>query len=72
MSQDISIGGMFLKGEEMPGIGLEVHLQLTLPGVGEALLPAFVRWTKEGGFGVQFGLLGVRETHAIGKLTRSA
>lgn len=69
-SQDVSIGGMFLSAVEAPGIGLEVKLEFELPGLGSVELPAFVRWTKDGGFGVQFGLLGARETHAIGKLVR--
>jgi len=28
-------------------------------------LPGVVRWAKPNGFGVQFGSLGARETHAI-------
>lgn len=71
-SQDVSLGGMFLHGEKTPAIGTEVRLAIALPKLGEVELPGFVRWTKDGGFGVQFGLLGARETHAIGKLVREA
>ena len=36
------------------------------------VLPAIVRWTSPVGMGVQFGLLGVRETHAITEIVRAA
>lgn len=69
-SEDISVGGMFFSATSVPGIGLEVTVALELPVLGAVELPAFVRWVKAGGYGVQFGLLGARETHAIGKLVR--
>lgn len=71
-SEDLSIGGMFLSAESSPAIGLEVDLAFELPHLGAVRLPAFVRWTKHQGYGVQFGLLGARETHAIGKLVRGS
>jgi type IV pilus assembly protein PilZ len=37
---------------------------------GDLRLPAIVRWTKPDGFGVQFGSLGARETHAISQLLK--
>ena len=33
-------------------------------------LPGVVRWNRDDGMGVQFGLIGARETHAITELTR--
>jgi type IV pilus assembly protein PilZ len=33
-------------------------------------LPGIVRWAKPDGFGVQFGSLGARETHAISELLK--
>ena len=33
-------------------------------------IPGVVRWTRPDGMGVQFGLLGARETHAITELTK--
>jgi len=71
-SVDISLGGMFVRGEQVPEIGTPVDLKLALPGVGSTTLPAFVRWRKEGGVGLQFGLIGPRETRAIGKLVRGS
>ena len=72
-SKDISIGGMFIFSEQVPSFGDKLLLKITLPGAaGELSLPAVVRWADRGsgGFGVQFGLLGARETHAIAKLMR--
>ena len=71
-SRDVSLGGMFLTGEVTPPIGAAVSLQFELRGLGAVTLPGFVRWVKSDGYGVQFGLLGARETHAIGKLARGA
>jgi hypothetical protein len=34
------------------------------------LLPGTVRWTSERGVGIQFGLLGTQETHAITEIER--
>jgi hypothetical protein len=36
------------------------------------LLPGIVRWTKQDGMGVQFRLLGARETHAITEIMRTS
>ena len=67
-SIDISVGGMFLGSTPHAKIGAEVELQFELGKLGFVKLPGFIRWTAERGFGVQFGLLGPRETHAIGGL----
>lgn len=69
-SIDISVGGLFVAGFSAAPIGTEVSLKFELPPLGEVRLPAFVRWTSARGFGLQFGLLGAKETHAIGKLVR--
>ena len=71
-SKDISHGGMFLSGQAPCPVGTELMLSFDLPGVGLTQLPAFVRWHRVDGFGVQFGLLGARETHAIGRLLRAS
>jgi type IV pilus assembly protein PilZ len=71
IGKDISLGGMFIESETPAGFGAEVVVTTTLPGHrGEFTLPGVVRWTKPGGMGVQFGLLGARETHAITEITR--
>ena len=70
-SRDISLGGMFIAADQRPGFNTKVTISIHLPGVaGESELPAIVRWTGEDGFGVQFGLLGARTTHAITELLR--
>lgn len=72
ISQDISLGGVFLESSVEAVIGSEVRVRLVLPGLGDVALPGFIRWVKPNGFGVQFGLLGARETHAIGRLVRGS
>ena len=70
--RDISLGGMFIEAGEVPAFGTAVTVITRLPGVqDEARLPAVVRWNKAGGFGVQFGLLGARDTHAITRFMKA-
>lgn len=69
-SFDISLGGMLLAGSSGVEIGAEVTLVFDLPKLGEVQMPGFVRWSSERGIGIQFGLIGPRETHAIGGLVR--
>jgi type IV pilus assembly protein PilZ len=64
---DISVGGMFVECSTVPSFGSKLTIRTSLGGT-EVALPAVVRWTKPGGFGVQFGLMGARETHAITQL----
>jgi len=46
--------------------GGKVTVYLRLNGAsGATALPGIVRWVKAGQMGVQFGLLGARETYAI-------
>ncbi len=69
MAKDISIGGMFIEAQEILAFGVEITIVGRLPGTkAELRLPAIVRWAKPDGFGVQFGSLGARETHAISEL----
>jgi len=60
----VSLGGMFIEAAETPAFGTQLTIVTRLGGM-DAKLPGVVRWAKPGGFGVQFGLLGARETHAI-------
>lgn len=71
-AKDISMGGMFIESEAQVTFGQEVIILLRLPNAkADSRLPGVVRWIKPGGFGVQFGLLGARETHAISELFKS-
>ena len=64
--RDLSLGGMFIETSDQAAFGAEITIILYLPGMdGEQTLPATVRWTTADGMGVQFGLLGVRHTHAL-------
>jgi type IV pilus assembly protein PilZ len=72
ISKDISVGGMFIDSSEQPSFGTQLNIVLRLPNTKvDARLPGVVRWLKPDGFGVQFGLLGARETHAISELLKS-
>jgi hypothetical protein len=62
---DLSLGGMFVAGVGA-SFGALVRIRVCLPGSEAAVvLPGVVRWVREDGAGVQFGLLGARETYSI-------
>ena len=70
--KDISVGGMFIESEAPVAFGAQVTIVVRLPNTkAESRLPGVIRWFNPGGFGVQFGLLGARETHAISELFKS-
>jgi len=68
-TRDLSVGGAFVEGHDIPAFGSKVILALTVPGHGELKLSGIVRWTKPEGFGVQFQLLGAKETYLITRVT---
>jgi hypothetical protein len=71
LAKDISLGGMYLESDAAVSFGAELTFIGRLPGAkADSRLPAVVRWTKPGGFGVQFGLLGALETHIISQLLK--
>jgi type IV pilus assembly protein PilZ len=71
-SKDISLGGMFVETETPAAFGAEVVIFVALPSDPNQLrLPGIVRWTRPSGMGVQFGLLGARETHLITEVVRA-
>ena len=71
-SKDVSLGGMYVHTPQTLSFGIELVVHIRLPGIKTPLaMPAVVRWTRPGeGMGLQFGLLGARETHAITELSR--
>jgi hypothetical protein len=72
-SKDLSIGGMFIETVRPLAFRAELVVYLALPGQSASFaLPGVVRWTGAGGMGIQFGLLGARETHAITEATKEA
>ena len=71
IAMDISLGGMFIATDLPDPFGTEIVVQLSVEGLApELLLPAVVRWTRPDGMGVQFGLLGARETFEITEILR--
>ena len=70
-AKDISLGGMFIETSAPVAFSAELVVHVTLPSQKAPFaLPGVVRWTRTDGMGVQFGLIGARETHAITELTR--
>jgi len=73
IAKDVSIGGMFIETAAPAPFGAAVLVSFEPSGfVRAVLVPATVRWTRVDGMGVQFGLLGARETHAITEMTRAS
>ncbi len=72
VARDISVGGMFVETESPIAFGKSVVIYVRLPASKtELTLPGVVRWTRTDGMGVQFGLLGARETHAITEVVKA-
>jgi len=68
---NISIGGVFLETASRPTFGATVRLTVELPTLAYPLrINATVRWLDANGVGLQFGLMGARETHALTELFR--
>jgi type IV pilus assembly protein PilZ len=66
VARDISLGGMFIETYVVGSPRDLIVVHLTLPGSTRRMaLLAIVRWITDEGMGVQFGLLGARETHEI-------
>jgi type IV pilus assembly protein PilZ len=76
IGKDISIGGMFIETQMTATFGAEIVVRVRLrtpSGADQDFdLPGVVRWVRAGGMGVQFGLLGALETHAITELAKLA
>lgn len=71
VAKDIALGGMFIETASPARFGADVIIHVELPGQnGPVSLPGVVRWVRDGGMGVQFGLLGAVETHTITEISR--
>ena len=72
IARDISLGGTFIE-TDLPGpVGQQLVVHVALPGSKREInLPAVVRWSGRDGMGVQFGLLGARETHEITEFVKA-
>lgn len=73
VSRDMSIGGMFVLTDTPAPFGSKVPVELMVPKAKQPILvSSTVRWTQRDGMGVQFGLMGVRDTHALTEILRPA
>jgi hypothetical protein len=71
--QDLSLGGMFIETATPQPFGAEVVVHVNVPGEAQPYaLPGVVRWVRNGGMGVQFGLMGARETNMITRFAAGA
>ena len=67
----VGVGGAFVAAEQPPAYGEPVTLRI---GAGPSAfeVAGVVRWLDAGGFGVQFGMTGARETAALARLIQAA
>ncbi len=73
IARDIALGGMFVETNEPAAFNEEVIVRVLLPNASEEVtLPGRVRWVRNGGMGIQFGLLGAVETHLINGIGRAS
>jgi PilZ domain len=73
VSRDMSIGGMFVETDTSAPFASVVTVDLMIPGAKQPIqVKSTVRWTQPDGMGVQFGLMGVRDTHALTEILRPA
>jgi hypothetical protein len=69
VTRDLSVGGAFVDSLEIPAFGSRVSIRLAAPGFEDLQISGIVRWTKPDGFGLQFQLLGAKETYLLAKLS---
>jgi type IV pilus assembly protein PilZ len=69
--RNLGIGGLFLTANISLSFGAKVTVTIDFPApVGRLVFPAVVRWRDNDGTGLEFGLLGAKQTHAIAQLMR--
>jgi PilZ domain len=72
-AKDLSQGGMLIETSSPLAFSADIVIRLPLLPAqrgGPTELSGVVRWNHEGCMGVQFGLLGARETNVIAELTK--
>jgi hypothetical protein len=69
VATNVSLGGAFIETLTPAAFGARIVVLLPLPGMHyPAAIPSVVRWVSAEGMGVQFGMMGARETHALMQL----
>ena len=72
-TRDLGLGGVYVETPNPAAFGAEVVVHLHIPGEASAYaLPGVVRWVRADGMGVQFGMLGAKETFAITEIVRQS
>jgi PilZ domain len=72
-ASNISPGGMFVSTNAAFAFAFKspVIVHMTVPGYDEPIVvPAVVRWTGRDGIGLQFSLVGARESRALALVAR--
>jgi type IV pilus assembly protein PilZ len=70
-AKDISLGGMFIATPDPLPFNAELVVHVLMPNQKAPFaIPGVVRWTRPDGMGIQFGLIGAKETFVITELTR--
>jgi hypothetical protein len=68
---DLSLGGMAIQTTQPAPFGATVVVHIKLKGLPQdGMLRGVVRWTKDAMMGVQFEMIGARETHALDAMLR--
>jgi hypothetical protein len=70
MCLDLSLGGMAIQTPQPAPFGATVVVHMPLKGLQGGTLRGVVRWTKDTMMGVQFEMIGARETHALDAMLR--
>ncbi len=71
--RDIGLGGVFVETSTPAAFGAELVVHVHIPGELSAFaLPGVVRWVRADGMGVQFAMLGARETYAITEIVKTS
>jgi PilZ domain len=67
--RDISLGGAFLETKRKIAYETRVKVFIFLPALkAETMVESVVRWSTGDGMGVQFGVMGAKETAALVEL----
>jgi hypothetical protein len=56
---------MLVETRDPVPFGAEITVFIDLPGIGRSVLRGVVRWIGHERIGIQLGLMGARETHAL-------
>jgi PilZ domain len=70
VARNMSLGGMFIATSAPAAFGGTVMVDLDLGLDAPTRVRCFVRWTNDEGMGVQFDVMGARETHALTSLLK--